>query len=198
MAITKINFVLTPALVAEHKSLKVDAIRPKLNLIRRAVKLFRKVDLTQLNHTTCAEDLEFRKSVFPNYRFWMRDVKCAGREGLLSRQEVIDLSTFARAIAVQVIGELRSQYPAQPTFIEVVECDETGRPVIEVQAEQIAELQAENKQLTNENASLSRKLSKVVNALENVKEANQALVTQNQLLINTLGKTSEVIQSLNY
>ena len=128
------------------------------------------VDLSQLNHTTCAEDLEFRKALFPELRFWMRDIIVAGKAGDITKQQVIDICTFVRAAAVERVGILRDRYPAQPEVIEVVECDETGRPVIEVQAEIIAELQAENKSLT----------SKVKQLKSQVKAKDKAIMVKEQ------------------
>ena len=109
-----------------------------------------KADLNHLDHTTSAEDLNLRKAIFFNYRFWMRDVKTAEETNKISRREAIDLATVMRSAAVIKIGRLRQEHPAQAKVIEVVECDETGRPVTEVQAEQIAELQAENAELRSE------------------------------------------------
>ena len=129
-----------------------------------------KADLNHLDHTTSAEDLNLRKAVFFNYRFWMRDVKTAEETNKISRREAIDLATVMRSAAVIKIGRLRQEHPAQAEVIEVVECDETGRPVIEVQAEQIAELQAENKSLT----------SKVKQLKSQVKAKDKAIMVKEQ------------------
>ena len=129
-----------------------------------------KADLNHLDHTTSAEDLNLRKAVFFNYRFWMRDVKTAEEANKISRREAIDLATVMRSAAVIKIGRLRQEHPAQAEVIEVVECDETGRPVIEVQAEQIAELQAENKSLT----------SKVKQLKSQVKAKDKAIMVKEQ------------------
>ena len=131
-----------------------------------------KADLNHLDHTTSAEDLNLRKAVFFNYRFWMRDVKAAEEANKISRREAIDLATVMRSAAVIKIGRLRQEHPAQPEVIEVVECDETGRPVIEVQAEIIAELRVENKSLT----------SKVKKLKSEVKSRDRAIMVKDEQL----------------
>ena len=128
-----------------------------------------KADLNNLDHTTSAEDLNLRKAVFFNYRFWMRNVKAAEEANKISRREAIDLATVMRSAAVIKIGRLRQEHPAQPEVIEVVECDEAGRPVIEVQAEQIAELQSS---LDEANAALEQAATTIVDATNQIKARN--------------------------
>ena len=131
------------------KAIKKGTNKTTIKLLWDGYDSIVKADLNHLDHTTSAEDLNLRKAVFFNYRFWMRDVKTAEETNKISRREAIDLATVMRSAAVIKIGRLRQEHPAQAKVIEVVECNETGRPVIEVQAEIIAELQIENKSLTS-------------------------------------------------
>ena len=155
------------------------------------------VDLSQLNHTTCAEDLEFRKALFPELRFWMRDIIVAGKAGDITKQQVIDICTFVRAAAVERVGILRDRYPAQPEVIEVVECDETGRPVIEVQAEIIAELQSS---LDEANTALEQAATTIVDATKQIEARNveiKQLKRENRSLSTKLRTISKATQAYN-
>ena len=149
-----------------------------------------KADLNHLDHTTSAEDLNLRKAVFFNYRFWMRDVKAAEEANKISRREAIDLATVMRSAAVIKIGRLRQEHPAQPEVIEVVECDETGRPVIEVQAEQIAELEAALDEAT-------QTIVEATNHISNLKDRNKRLTAKNKQLQTKLTNVQLATKAYN-
>ena len=156
-----------------------------------------KADLNHLDHTTSAEDLNLRKAVFFNYRFWMRDVKTAEETNKISRREAIDLATVMRSAAVIKIGRLRQEHPAQPEVIEVVECDETGRPVIEVQAEIIAELQSS---LDEANTALEQAATTIVDATKQIEARNveiKQLKRENRSLSTKLRTISKATQAYN-
>ena len=182
----------------------------------------KKADLAQLNHETSAEDLDFRKALFINYRFWMRDVKVAQEAGHISRQDAIDLATVMRSAAVVKIGKIREEYPAQESNLEaqLEDAEATLEQVIndyreantkanyerskraevsKVNLQLVQEndrLRNEVKTLTNKNAKLSREVIKLNKLVDSVKAHNQKLINQNQTLVSTLDETSEVIQEL--
>lgn len=148
------------------------------------------VNLNQLDYTTCGDDLNFRKAVYPKLRFWMADLLGAGKAGALTKEVVIDICTFVRATASYRIGILRSLYPAQPEVIEVVECDETGRPVIEVQAEYIAELEAEIEKA-------AEVISDATKHISNLKDKNKRLTVKNKQLQAKLSTLQLATQAYN-
>ena len=186
---TQITVRIFDALVREEAKLVSGATQFKKSLVYEVNEVMGLVDLDQLDSVTSPEDLEFRKSVFPKYRFWMRDVLTAGKQGRLTRQEVIDLSTFARAVAVQIIGQLRAEAKqnnleaqledAEATLEQVINDYREANTKANYERSKREEVSKVNLQLVQENAKLRKKISSLKSE---VRSQNKTIRVKDQQL----------------
>lgn len=150
------------------------------------------LDLAQLDYVTCAEDLNFRKVLFINYRFWMRDVKVAQEAGHISRQDAIDLATIMRSAAVIKIGRVRKNctHPflnnikakledAEATLEQVINDYREAETKANRERSKREEVSAINLKLVQENDKLRNKISSLKSE---VKAKDRAIMIKDEQL----------------
>ena len=142
-----------------------------------------------------------RKRVFPQLQSWLNSVKTAFEDGLITGNEKVNIHSYVKdratnfiaaqqtKVAVEVTKAATTFKPRLPIVItktvEVVPCDENGRPLTEVQAEQIAELQGV---ISAYQEALEESSDTVAQAIVEI-EARDATIESQQNQIKSLNKT---------
>lgn len=137
------------------------------------------------------ENVDVRKSCYPGLREWMFRTFQAEEHGQITESERVELFTLIREKAVVGAYAYREKMAAKAKvarpilkprveYVEVVECDETGRPVTEVQAEQIAELQKDLSRELERVTTLSNIVKKQGNKIERLQDENFNLKSRQQ------------------
>ena len=164
------------------KAIKNGSNKTAINLLWAGYKSLIKVDLNQMCYTTSAEDLDFRKALFINYRFWMRDVKIAESNGSISRREAIDLATVMRSAAVIKIGRVRRN---------------CNHPALSKIKDQLEDAEATLEQVVNDYRSEHNRANYERSKREEVSKVNLQLVQENAKLRKKISSLKSEVRSQN-
>jgi uncharacterized coiled-coil protein SlyX len=121
-----------------------------------------------LNTNFNPENAEYRKSVFPRYSAFMREVFSAENAGSMTKNDRIIIFSEVKDKAISKIVSARNVALVNQTEVTITE---VNSEVVKLQAE-VAKLQSELKVVNNTNTQLQAKVSRLESAIAKVRTVN--------------------------